>query len=259
MLATVILAAGGCGTGSGSVESGSVGAESVTSGPVAPGTTATTAEPGPGELTDLARTAAAELADHAAERGSPPPTDEPEDWLVTMEVDLPLTDPQLDAPIEALPAPFDQLVPALESMTVRAEGDQGLVGHRLDAPFAGLRAALDGSTQVVTTVPGDDPPPTATWVIENPRITELQLTVTAFDDVAAGPEIIALVGAERVTLGLPGRWATISLADARAGVTATLPPLTGTRPPPPTDDEKSPRRAQRSGAVVPTHPLELRV
>ncbi len=236
VLAWLGLIAAGCGTGP--VESASVEVGPATSGPVAPGTTATvaTVESSPGGFTELARTAATQLADHALERGSPPPTDDPEDWLVTIDVDLPLTDDQLDDPIEALPAPFDELAPVLDSMTVRAEGAPGMIGHRLDAPFDGLRAQLDGSTQVVTTIPGDDPPPTATWVVENPTITELQLTVTAFDEVDAGPEIVALVGAERIRLGLPGRWVAISLADARAGVAATLPPSTGTWRPPSTDD-----------------------
>ncbi len=241
-LAGLALLAAGCGAGDRSADQGSVDVDAPTSGSVAPGTTIpeSTAEPRPGGLTELAGAVAAQLADHAAERGSPPPTDAPEEWLVTIEVDLPLTETELDAPTEALPAPFDQLAPVLQSITVRATSPQGMIRHRLDAPFTGLRVELDGSTQVVTTEPGDDPPPTVTWEIQHPRITQLRLTTLAFDGVDSGPEIIAEVGAERQVCGLPGGWTAIALADVRAGVTATLPPLTGTTLPMPSDGSTDP-------------------
>lgn len=222
------LIAVGCGVETDN-EPTTVAAGSVTAAPDdSTDTTTDTTTSEPGELTRLAQRASEQLIEHATERGSSPPGDDPTTWIVTLEVDVPLTDEQLDDPRAALPAPFDQLATALVSLVVRADSPDGPVGHLLEEPFTDLRSALDGSRQVVTTVPGDDPPSTETWPVRDARIEKIALGVVDFDAMAVGPEIVSLIGADKVHIGLPGGWFAMTVAEARAGVSATLPPLTGT-------------------------------
>lgn len=234
LVATVVLA--GCAADSEPAEdeTGSVTSAS------APGATseaepAADQPPRPGELTELARVANQQLAEDAERLGVTAPDHAPEVWEATLNVDIALTDADLDDPIAALPHPYDELAPVITELVVRADGPNGTTGLRMRPPFVGLRPELDGSRQVVTTEPGDEPPPTETWAIERPRIEEISLTVLDLDNAASVAEIIDLVGPRQVLLGRPQFFPTMSLADARAGIPATLPPLTGTTLPMPSD------------------------
>jgi len=197
--------------------------------PSSSGGAATIAEPV--RLTPLARRAVEEL------RADPVATDsilttDPETWWATITVDLPIGD-DLEDPLAALPPPLDGLAPGLARFVVVGDGPDGPVGARLEPPFAGLREWLDGSNQVVTTVPGDDPPSTATWPVDDVRITELSLTVVDFDATSDAAEIVAAVSAGQIAIGPAGGAIVLTLAEARAGVPATNPPLTGTPVPRP--------------------------
>jgi len=230
LAATLVIA--GCGT---STVAGGSEVGSVTSATEAASDQTADQAPRPGELTQLARLANRQLAEDAERLGVTAPDHAPEAWEATLNVDIALTEADLDDPLAALPHPFDELAPVITEIVVWADDPNGATGVRLRPPFVDLRPELDGSKQAVTTEPGDQPPPTETWAIERPRIEEISVTVLDLDNAASVDEILDLVGPLQVLIGRPQFSPTMTLAEARAGTPATLPPLTGTRPPPPPD------------------------
>ncbi|MEL6986044.1 MAG: hypothetical protein AAFO29_26675 [Actinomycetota bacterium] len=231
----------GCGSGAASSElvtaPGATGATTASGVTVTPTATAVSDDPSssrtsPG-LVDIARRAVTDLLSDP--RGDEPSflTDDPQTWWVEINLEVPIDPADYDDPLAALPPPFDALAPHAIELVVRANtpNDSTEVPFsraRLEPPFTGLEAQLDGSLQQATTVPGGTPPPTSTWPIDNVRIMSITVPVADFDALPEAADILGSVAPEDVTLGPAGGFDVLSLADAEAGVPATHPPLTGT-------------------------------
>lgn len=236
-----LLMLAGCGSGSASSElvtaPGATGATTASGVTVPPTATAISADPSssrtsPG-LIEIARQAVTDLS--SVPRGDEPSflTDDPETWWVEIALDVPIDPADYDDPLAALPPPFDALAPHAVELVVRANTPNDRVEvpfsrARLEPPFAGLEARLDGSLQPVTTVPGGTPPPTSTWPIDNVRTMSITVPVVDFDALPEAADILGSVTPGDVMLGPAGGFDVLSLADAESGVPATHPPLTGT-------------------------------
>lgn len=149
------------------------------------------------------------------------------EWWVIIAVDVPLDDAAISDPLSALPAPLDALATVVGRFKINAESPLGSVGLGVD-PSEDLRARLAGDRFPVTTVPGEEPPPTSAWSATEVRISSLAVPVAAFDAVPTADEILAGHDLEAIRLGFSENSSIVSLADVVRGVSVTPPPLTGT-------------------------------